>query len=42
MHWKKWNKFDLEKQFNPRAAIGNEIVEVLDNWERFPINVEMT
>tara|TARA_B100001173_G_scaffold310886_1_gene326600 strand:- start:813 stop:1658 length:846 start_codon:yes stop_codon:yes gene_type:complete len=34
MHWKKWNKFDLEKQFNPRVAIGNEIVEVLDNWER--------
>ena len=34
MHWKKWLHCDLEKQFNPRVAIGEEITDVLEDWER--------
>ena len=29
MTWKKWSHSDLEKQFNPRAAIGEGITTIL-------------
>ena len=33
MTWKKWSHSDLEKQFNPRAAIGEGITTILAGWE---------
>ena len=33
MTWKKWSHSDLEKQFNPRAAIGEGITKILAGWE---------
>lgn len=32
MSWQEWKEYDLERQFNPRTALGEKTDEVLASW----------